>query len=67
MREPILTTFMSKEVDIHRIQEGLVLINGDNVIEIRNKRNLEILKQHIEDILGEEDWVRSQNKITLTI
>ena len=57
-REPILTTFMSKGVDLHRIQEGLVLINGDNVIEIRNKRNLEILKQHIEDILGEEDWVR---------
>ena len=54
-REQVLTTFMSKEVDIHRIQEGLVLINGDNVIEIRNKRNLEILKQHIEDILGEED------------
>ena len=56
MREEVLLTFMSKEVVIHRIQEeGLVIIQGENVIDIRNKHNLSVLKQHIEDILGEED------------
>lgn len=55
MSEEVLTTFLSKEVDIHRIKEGVVLINNGNVIEIRNKHNLEVLKQHIEDILGEEN------------
>ena len=55
MAEEVLLTFLSKEVNIHRIQEGLVIIQGENVIDIRNKHNLAVLKQYVEDILGQDN------------
>ena len=58
MSESVLLSRLSKEVDMHHIKGGLVLIHNDSVIEIRNKTNLIALKQYIENILGEEDWVR---------
>ncbi len=55
MSEPVLLSRLSKEVDMHHIKGGLVLIHNDSVIEVRNKTNLIALKQYIENILGEED------------